>query len=252
MLAAQGLTLAREGRAILSGIDTRIEPGSLTVLVGPNGAGKSTLLAALAGDLAPSGGQLLLDGIPLSALPLADLACRRAMLPQRPGIAFAFPVAALVAMGLHPHGIAPQSPAGRLLVADAIAAMDLGHLADRPATAISGGEAQRAHLARVLVQVEAARQAGHAPILLLDEPATGLDWRHQFALVRCLRRLAGQGVTVVVSLHDLPLARALEGTVLLLAEGRLQASGPAHQLLAPPMLARWFGLDEAEARLLAA
>lgn len=252
MLEALGLTLARAGRPILSDLNARFAPGSLSLLVGPNGAGKSTLLAALAGDMQLTGGRLLLDDVPLGSLPLGQLARRRAMLPQRAGLAFAFPVQALVAMGLHPHGIAPQSAMGRALVAEALAALDLAHLADRRATAISGGEAQRAHLARVLVQVEAALRAGHTPLLLLDEPATGLDWRHQFALVRLLRTLADRGVAVIVSLHDLPLARALGGTVLLLAEGRLQASGPAEQVLAPAMLGRWFGLDEAEALLLAA
>lgn len=252
MLVADELGLARDGRTILSGISARFAPGSLTVLIGPNGAGKSTLLAALAGDLVPASGRLLLDGIPLQRLALAARARRRAMLPQRAGIAFAFPVRALVAMGLYPFAIAPASPRGRALVAGAIAAMDLEPLADRPATAISGGEAQRAQLARVLVQVEAALPDGPPPLLLLDEPAAGLDWRHQFALVRLLRALSARGVAVVVSLHDLPLARALGGEVMLLAEGRVQAKGPADAVLAPPLLARWFGLAEAECRLLAA
>lgn len=252
MLVAEDLRLERDGRAILTGVSARFAPGSRTVLVGPNGAGKSTLLAALAGDIAPAHGRLLLDGVPIGRIGLAGRARRRAMLPQRAAIAFAFPVRALVAMGLHPFGIAPDSPAGRALVDGALATLDLEALADRAATALSGGEAQRAHLARVLVQVEAARAAGPPPLLLLDEPATGLDWRHQFALVRLLRALAERGVAVVASLHDLPIARALGGEVLLLAEGRLQASGPAGSVLVPPLLARWFGLDEAESRLLAA
>lgn len=252
MLAAQDVRLERDGRAILTGLSACFAHGSLTVLVGPNGSGKSTLLAALAGDIAPAQGKLLLNGICLDRIPLAELARSRAMLPQRASVAFAFPVRALVAMGLHPFGIAPDSSKGRALVAGAVAEMDLEPLADRPATTISGGEAQRAHLARVLVQVEASLAIGHPPLLLLDEPATGLDWRHQFALVRLLRALAARGVAVIVSLHDLPLARALGGDVMLLAEGRLQACGPADQVLAPPMLARWFGLDEDESRLLAA
>lgn len=252
MLEARHLTLRRAGRPILSDLSAMFARSSLSVLVGPNGAGKSTLLAALAGDLVPATGQLLLNGQPLARMSLACLARQRAMLPQRAGIAFAFPVRSLIAMGLHPHGIAPSSTIGRALVAEALAALDLHHLADRPATAISGGEAQRAHLARILVQVEAALSAGQAPLLLLDEPATGLDWRHQFALARRLRTLAHRGVAVIVSLHDLQLARTLGGTVLLLAEGRLQASGPARETLAPAMLCRWFGLDEAESRLLAA
>lgn len=251
MLAAEQLQLVRGGRTILSGLSARFPPGSVTVLVGPNGAGKSTLLAALAGDMAPAHGQLLLDGTSLDRIPLAELARRRAMLTQRASVAFAFPVRALVALGLHPFGIAPESPTGCAMVAGAIATMDLDALADRPATAVSGGEAQRAHLARVLVQVEAALATSLPPLLLLDEPATGLDWRHQFTLASLLRSLAARGVTVIISLHDLPLARALGGEVLMLAEGHMQAMGRADAVLTPPMLARWFGLADAEAVLLA-
>jgi iron complex transport system ATP-binding protein len=155
-------------------------------------------------------------------------------------------------MGLHPHGIAADTITGAAHIARAIAALDLAHLSDRPVPDLSGGEAQRVHLARVLVQVEAALAAGTAPLLLLDEPATGLDWRHQFALGRLLRQLAARGATIVLSLHDLALARALDGDVLLLAKGRLQAAGPVAEILSPAMLARWFDLAADEAALLAA
>lgn len=252
MLVADKLSLMRDSRPILSGLSACFLAGRISLLVGPNGAGKSTLLSALAGDHVPASGQLCLDGTPLHRMPLAGRARRRAVLPQQASVAFAFPVRALVAMGLHPFGIAPDGATGRALVDGALAAMDLDELADRPATAISGGEAQRAHLARVLVQVEGALGAGLSPLLLLDEPATGLDWRHQFALVRLLHALAARGVAIIASLHDLPLARALGGDVMLLAEGRLQATGPVGDVLAPPLLARWFGIEETEARLLAA
>ncbi|MFN7173152.1 MAG: ATP-binding cassette domain-containing protein [Thermaurantiacus tibetensis] len=252
MLEAVDLGLARAGRRVLGRLTHRFRPGEVTVLAGPNGAGKSTLLAALAGDLVPSSGRILLDGAPPHALPLEERARRRAALPQQPSVAFAFAVREVVAMGLHPHGLAPDCPPGMALVEHALAALDLAAMAARPATQVSGGEGQRIHLARVLVQAEAALAAGLLPLLLLDEPATGLDWRHQFALVRLLQGLAARGATVVLSLHDLPLARALGGEVLLLAEGGLRACGTAGEVLAPPLLARWFGLGEREARLLAA
>ncbi|WP_318772848.1 ABC transporter ATP-binding protein [Thermaurantiacus sp.] len=244
------MALVRHGRRVLEDVTFDLEPGSLTVLVGPNGAGKSTLLAALAGDLKPAAGTLVHHGL---ARPSPRAWARvRALLPQRPSVAFAFTVHEVVAMGLHPHGLAGDRAPGDRLVADALAACDLGPLAHRPVTTLSGGEAQRVHLARVLVQAEGARQAGLAPLLLLDEPTTGLDLRHQVALAQELRHRARQGITLVASLHDLALARRLADRVMLLAEGRVRAWGPASEALAPPLIARWFGLDPAEARHLAA
>lgn len=251
-VTVEGVTLARRGRTILADLSFTLAPGSITLVAGPNGVGKSTLLAALAGDLVPTTGCICLAGMPLFRMPLAERARRRAMLPQRPAVAFGFPVEALVAMGLHPHGLIAARDPGRRIVRQAVAALDLEHLADRPAVALSGGEEQRAHLARMLAQVEGALCAGHRPLLLLDEPTTGLDYRHQFALARTLRGLAERGVTIALSLHDLALGRRLADRVLLLGDGRLRAAGPPDAALAPGLVTRWFGLEAAEARRLVA
>ncbi|MFN3591237.1 MAG: ATP-binding cassette domain-containing protein [Thermaurantiacus sp.] len=252
MLSVAGLELARRGRAILSGLSFQLAEGSLTAIIGPNGAGKSTLLGALAGDLAPGAGRIAYGRCSLASLTLAERARLRAMLPQRPQIAFGFPVRSVVAMGLHPHGLSAQVEPGRGIVEGALDALDLVLLADRPAFALSGGEEQRAHLARALAQVDAALAVGSRPLLLLDEPTTGLDYRHQYALARLLRGLAGRGVTIVASLHDIALARDLADRVLLLAEGRLRVNGAPAHVLTPAHLARWFGLEEPAARRLAA
>ena len=252
MLRVSGLELARRGRAVLAGITFALAEGEVAVLVGPNGAGKSTLLCALAGDLAPQAGRILYGCRTLHSLTLAERARLRAVLPQRPQVAFGFPVRSVVAMGLHPHGLSPEQEPGRHIVAAALEALDLTLLGDRPAFALSGGEEQRTHLARTLAQVEAARVAGRRPLLLLDEPTTGLDYRHQYALVRLLRGLASRGVTIMASLHDIALARDLADRVLLLADGRLWAEGAPAEALTPAHLARCFGLEQSEARRLAA
>jgi iron complex transport system ATP-binding protein len=252
MLRVSGLALARQDRTILTGIGFALPAGSLAALIGPNGAGKSTLLAALAGDLVPRSGDITVGEHPLAGMALAERARIRAMLPQRPQIAFGFPVSDVVAMGLHPHGLSARTEPGRRIVTGALSALDLLALADRPAFALSGGEEQRAHLARTLAQVEGALAAGLTPLLLLDEPVTGLDYRHQDALARLLRGLAAQGVTIVMSVHDIAIARDLADRVLLLAEGRLRADGPPGAVLSAPLIARWFGLDERAAHRLAA
>ncbi|WP_199554199.1 heme ABC transporter ATP-binding protein [Sandaracinobacteroides hominis] len=242
-LETSALTLARGPRTILSGLSLRFQPGTVTVLAGPNGAGKSTLIDCLAGDLAPTSGQVQLNGQPLESLPLQARARQRAVLPQRAMIAFDFPVAEVVAMGLHPHGIGARSAEGRALVSRAMADMDLAEFADRPATRLSGGEQQRVHIARCLTQ---ARAAGGPALLLLDEPTGGLDYRHQFALAQLLRAAAAEGATILVSLHDLPLASRLADRLLLLGDGRLVAEGPP-AILTPALVARLYGIDEAAA-----
>lgn len=242
-LEATNLSLARGARTILSGLSLAFEPGTVTVLAGPNGAGKSTLLDCLSGDLPPTAGEVRLDGIALPTLSLEARARQRAVLPQRASIAFDFPVTEVVAMGLHPHGIGTSSSVGRALVSRAIADMDLATMAHRPATRLSGGEQQRVHIARCLVQWRAAAEPG---LMLLDEPTAGLDYRHQFALAQLLRTAAAEGATVVVSLHDLPLALRLADRLLLLGSDGVVADGPPH-ILTPALVARLYGIDEAAA-----
>lgn len=242
------LSVARGGRTLLADLSLAFHPGTISVLAGPNGAGKSSLMAVMAGDLAPASGQVRINGQPLHAHALAYWASRRAMLRQQSEIAFGFLVADVVAMGLHPHGIVPESADGRLLVHHALADLDLLALASRPATGLSGGETQRTHIARVLVQARAALAASHANgiLLLLDEPTTGLDYRHQLALVRILKAMADAGATVICSLHDLPLACRLADRLLLLGEGRLMVDVPPSALSAG-LVARLYGIPESEA-----
>ena len=242
-LEARDLHVRRGPNPVLSGVSLGFAAGEIVVLAGPNGAGKSTLLDTLSGELHPASGEVLLDGAPLAAIRLDARARRRAVLPQRAGVAFDFTVRPVVEMGLHPHGIAATAPEGRRLTDRAIAEMDLRHLAERPVTRLSGGEQQRAHIARVLVQARAMEQ----PLLLLDEPTGGLDYRHQFALADVLRQAARHGATVIVSLHDLALAERIADRLVLLESGRIVADGPPALLLTADRIAALYGLDRQSA-----
>jgi iron complex transport system ATP-binding protein len=248
-VSLDGLAFGRGPAPLARGLSLMLEPGSITVLAGPNGAGKSTLLDCLAGDLPPLGGRVCWTGEPVDRIPLARRAQLRAMLRQQSDIAFDFPVADVVAMGLGPHGIGPDTPEGGALIADALADLELGALADRPATRLSGGEAQRMHMARVLVQLQAGLARGAGALLLLDEPTTGLDYRHQLALLGLLRAAADAGATVIATLHDLPLACRLADRLLLLGGGRLVADLPPDQL-APSQVAALYRIPADEAALL--
>lgn len=248
-LLLDDLTVARAGRTILSRLSLSFCPGSICVLAGPNGAGKSSLMASLAGDLAPAGGRIMADGQPIAGHSLAAWARMRAMLRQQSEIAFGFQVRDVIAMGLHPHGIAPASADGALLVNQALADFDLLSMANRPATELSGGETQRVHLSRVIVQTRAAISDGNGVLLLLDEPTTGLDYRHQLALLRVVQGIAREGATVICSLHDLPFACRLSDRLLLLGHGRLVADVEPDTLEAR-LVSALYGITEMDAELL--
>ena len=234
-LAASGLTVRRGGRAILSDVHLRLEPGHLVALIGPNGAGKSTLLRTLAGLLRPDAGRVELDGRDLAGWEPRALARTRAYLPQNPRVDWPLAVERLVALGLTPSlppfGGLPAAMAER--VHAALAACDLVDRAAQPADTLSGGELTRAMLARALV--------GDPAVLIADEPTAGLDPRHALDVMRRLRGLArDEGRLVIVSLHDLTLAVRFADRILALRDGRTAADGPAANVLTSELLAEVF------------
>ncbi|MHA4815646.1 heme ABC transporter ATP-binding protein [Streptomyces aculeolatus] len=225
---ARGLAVRLGGRAVLDGVDLAARAGRLTALVGPNGAGKSTLLAALAGDLAPAAGEVLVGGRDVAAWAPAELALRRSVLPQSATLAFPFPVGDVVRMGRAPWSGTPAQDADDEAVAWALAVTETAEFAARPFAELSGGERARVALARVLAQ--------RAGLLLLDEPTAALDLRHQELVLRLARERAAAGDAVVVVLHDLGLAAAYADEVTVLDGGRVAASGPPAEVFDGPLL----------------
>ena len=239
-LAARDLALP--GR--LEGVSVTLERRAITAICGPNGAGKSSLLQCLAGLLQPVSGEVLLDGSPLTRLAASARARAIGYLSQHGEIAWDLAVEALVALGRLPHG-----DAGEAEVAAALQALDLGPLAQRRVSSLSGGERARALLARVL--------AGAPRWILADEPLAALDLAHQLALLGHLRAAAANGAGVVFVLHDLALAMNHADRVLVLNGGRVAGEGPPEQALSEAAITRVWGvrakwLGEPGARALAA
>ncbi|EDX26636.1 hemin import ATP-binding protein hmuV [Streptomyces sp. Mg1] len=154
-------------REVLDGIELTARAGEVLALVGPNGAGKSTLLGALAADLPAASGVVRIDGRPVGDWSAPELALRRSVLPQSAALAFPFPVEDVVRMGRAPWAGTPYAESDGAAVAAAMAATEVTGFAERPFSALSGGERARVALARVLAQ--------GAPLLLLDEPTAALD-----------------------------------------------------------------------------
>jgi iron complex transport system ATP-binding protein len=211
----------------LAALDLQAQPGEHIAVLGPNGAGKSTLLAALAG-LLPCKGQILWNGQELSKIPFLKRGRMLTWLGQESHAEFAFPVRDVVAQGRHAWG---DDEAG---VDEAMARLDITHLAARPITQLSGGERRRVFLARSL--------ATGAPIQLWDEPASSLDVRHALEVYRLAKTLAEAGSTLLVSLHDIRAAYRFS-RVLVLERGRLVGDGPPHDVLTAPLIRDVFRVE---------
>jgi iron complex transport system ATP-binding protein len=226
----------RLGRAqVLHGVDLIAEPGTWTAIVGPNGAGKSTMLRALAG-LVRHSGVIRLDGEDVDRLGPRRRAAVIGYAPQVPVLPDAITVREYVQLGRTPHHslLAGPGDGDRTVVAHALELLDLAGLAERQLRTLSGGERQRAVLARALAQ--------QPRLLLLDEPTSSLDLGHAQQLLELVDRLRrDQDVTVVSTLHDLTLAGQYARHLVLLAHGRVVASGPAGQVLTADTLARHYG-----------
>ncbi|MBB5753095.1 heme ABC transporter ATP-binding protein [Prosthecomicrobium pneumaticum] len=241
MIEVQSLTIRIRGRTLLDRVTTAAAPGEVTVVVGPNGAGKSTLLKAICGDLAPASGAVRLDGTPIAAMRAAELAARRAVLPQSSALAFPFTVYEVVRLGLRAGGRLGGSEE-RALVAEALARVDLAGFGGRFFQELSGGEQQRVHLARVLAQVREPVVDGRPRWLLLDEPTSSLDLRHQLSTLDVARDFAAAGGGVIAVLHDLNLAALYADRLVVVHRGTIAADGPPAAVITDEMMARVFGV----------
>lgn len=239
-LEAHELHCALGGRAVVEAVTLAARPGEVLALIGPNGAGKTTLLRALARLLRPQGGAALLDGQTVWGLGPRTVARQLALAPQGGAEGVPLTVGQLVALGRAPHRgwLMPLANDDRAAVEAALERTGTAALRDRPLAELSGGEQRRAVIARALAQSPRA--------LLLDEPTAALDLRYQAAILDLAVRLAhDDGLTVVLTLHDLNQAAVAADRVALLAEGRLLAVGAPREVLTAELLARAYGVPVA-------
>jgi len=229
MLKAQQLSVTLGGRRIINPVDLALGRGEMVGLIGANGSGKSTLLRALAGLLPAESGVVLLGGKPLHQRPLLEVAQTMAYLPQSPECHWPLTADRVVALGRLPfHGSSGELDADH--VTRALSSVDALHLRERVVSELSGGERARVFLARAL--------AGDPALLLIDEPAAGLDPYHQLQLMELLQVLAREGRGILVVLHDLGLAARFCNRLFVLQQGTLIASGTPECVLTDSVLAK--------------
>ena len=232
---AEGLAVGFDGHAVLSGVDLRLERGTVLALVGTNGSGKTTLLSTLAGLLAPVGGLVsVLGGAP------GSVPTRVAYLRQLHARDFVLPMRArdVVAMGRYARlGRLRRAGAGdRDAVDGALTRMGLTDLAEAPLGELSGGQRQRVYLAQAL--------AWEADLVLLDEPAAALDPSARALLARAVVEETDRGAAVVLATHD--VGEALRADQAMVLAGRVVSAGPSRQALSRDALLAAFGLGVLE------
>jgi iron complex transport system ATP-binding protein len=228
------VSVALDGRPVLRELSLRIPGGSRLGLIGPNGSGKTTLLRAIAG-LVGHQGEIRLGDAAGRSLSRRELARRIALVPQNPTVPAGFTVTDYVLLGRTPYipHLGTESRRDLEIVGSVLDQLDLTGLAARRLDSLSGGERQRAVLARALAQ--------QAPVLLLDEPTTGLDVGHQQQVLELVDSLRDDlELTVVSAMHDLTLAGQFADHLVLLDGGRVAADGPARTVLTERVISRHY------------
>jgi iron complex transport system ATP-binding protein len=229
-----GVCVDIEGTSIVQDASLVVETGEIAGLVGPNGSGKSTLLRAIYRHLRPVAGLVTVGGEDVWRSSPAQAARRTAALPQERPTEFDMTVREIVFMGRTPHKrpFAVDTAEDVAIVDEALRSVRLAPLADRRFSSLSGGEKQRALVARAIAQ--------RSRVLVLDEPTNHLDVRYALELMELVREL---GLTTIAALHDLNLAAAYCQRVHVLDGGRLVAGGPPADVLTAPLLRAVFGVD---------
>lgn len=225
-------------RPVVSNVSFQVTEGNLAVLLGPNGSGKTTLFKCIAGLWNPASGRILFDGRDIKTMRYRERAELLAVVPQDHAPPFPYSAFEAVLMGRAPHVGMYSSPSAKDEEAafDAMRAVGVEHLADRCYTRISGGERQLVLIARALAQ--------DAPLLLLDEPTSHLDFRNQHLVLETVQRVArDKGLTVLMTLHDPNLTACFAHQVIMLRGGGITADGEPDRVLTESNLGLLYNFD---------
>lgn len=238
-ISIENLTFGYDSRVIFDGLSVNFPQGGFCSILGPNGSGKTTLLKCAVGLLQPSGGTIMLDGKPMSGFKKMEMARRISYVPQYQDIVFDITVFDYVMLGRNPYQTPweMQRAGDKEIVEEMLERCKVWKYRDSLLQALSGGERQRVMIARAMAQ-----QTG---IMLLDEPLSNLDVAHKFEIMDILQHLNEERRTsILIILHDLPIAKAYSKQVLLLKEGKLLQFGCTDAVLTEKNIRECFDLTD--------
>jgi iron complex transport system ATP-binding protein len=239
MIQLDNVTFSYDEVPVLKKLSTGFVSGDFCAIMGPNGSGKTTLLKTIGGLLPHQHGSILIDEHPISDYSALNLARKVAYVPQRQDVVFDFTVFDTVIMGRNPYQgrWEMSNKSDEKLVLDVLEMCHLTHLKDRLLNRLSGGEMQRALVARAMAQ--------QAPVMLLDEPLSNLDINHKFEIMDILAELnQTRKVTILIVIHDFSFAMQYADSALLLKNGELQYRGQAKEVLVPHIIKEVFELGD--------
>lgn len=237
MIQIESVTLGYHERPVLRDISLSVQPGEVLAVVGPNSVGKSTLIRGASGVLTPLQGAIRVAGQELHSILPSARARLVAVVPQAVKLPAAFKAFDVVMLGRTPYlsWLGRESVTDRQVAWEAMERTNSTELAERPVGELSGGEQQRILIARALTQ--------HSTVLLLDEPTAHLDLKHQDEILKLIRSLAAdEGLTVMITLHDLNLVARHADRVALLSDGEVRKTGLPAEVLTPQELAPVYGI----------
>ena len=220
MIDAQGLSFSVKKKILVKEVSLSVQSGEFIVIMGANGAGKSTLLKMLSGILHPSNGKILFKGKEIGLFKTEELARQRAVLSQQYHISFPLSAREIVMMGRYPYFTHRPNPSDELIVTQAMERMEVIQLANRDYNTLSGGEAQKVQMSRVLAQIGETDE-NNEKLLLLDEPVSHLDIKYQHQLLQEAKSLCKKNTAVAAVLHDINLALKYADKIFFMKEGAL-------------------------------
>lgn len=241
MVKAVGISFRLGKQDLLKATNVSFAAGKFHVIMGANGAGKSTLLKILAGDQEPTAGAVILNGERISERSKKELALRRAVLSQHYHLAFPVMVHEVVMMGRYPFFSVHPTAEDKAICRKAMALMEVEKFAERDYTTLSGGEAQKVQMSRVLAQIWNEGGA-EEKLLFLDEPVSHLDVKYQYQLMRIAKECCRHNTTVIAILHDINLAVSFADSILFMKEGEVLHSVDDALQITPAIIEETFGV----------
>lgn len=235
-LAVEGLTFGYGHDPVLRDVSFTLDRPELVCVIGPNGVGKTTMVKCINRILRPGSGTVTLDGDDVLSMPLMELARRMAFVPNRMESVFRSTVAEVVLTGRFPFSQWATSDEDLDIVDSALDALDLQALSHRDVSELSSGQVQKVLIARGLAQCP--------KVLILDEPTSNLDVRHQMDVMRFLRIYARErGVIVLMVCHDLNLTAAFADRVIMVSDGTVFADGGAWDVMTEDNIREVYGVE---------